>query len=90
LTLRTEAIGAAVKGWPLGLFGLISILLLTPSFSRLIMLVQLQPRELVTGYSFSILNLVSSKTSKTTFFPELVTAYIVSASIDLHYIYSFC
>jgi len=49
LTLRTEAIGAAVKGWPLGLFGLISILLLTPSFSRLIMLVQLQPRELVTG-----------------------------------------
>ncbi|EFH54330.1 bile acid:sodium symporter [Arabidopsis lyrata subsp. lyrata] len=49
LTLRTEAIGAAVKGWPLGVFGLISILLLTPSFSRLIMLVQLQPRELVTG-----------------------------------------
>ncbi|KAL1191466.1 putative sodium/metabolite cotransporter BASS4 [Cardamine amara subsp. amara] len=49
LTLRTEAIGAAVKGWPLGIFGLISILLLTPSFSRLIMLVQLQPPELVTG-----------------------------------------
>ncbi|XP_010504502.1 PREDICTED: probable sodium/metabolite cotransporter BASS4, chloroplastic isoform X1 [Camelina sativa] len=49
LTLRTEAIGAAVKGWPLGVFGLISILLLTPSFSRLIMLVQLQPPELVTG-----------------------------------------
>ncbi|XP_024013014.1 probable sodium/metabolite cotransporter BASS4, chloroplastic [Eutrema salsugineum] len=49
LTLRTEAIGAAVKGWRLGVFGLVSILLLTPSFSRLIMLVQLQPQELVTG-----------------------------------------
>ncbi|KFK34868.1 hypothetical protein AALP_AA5G203900 [Arabis alpina] len=49
LTLRTEAIGAAAKGWRLGVFGLVSILLLTPSFSRLIMLVQLQPRELVTG-----------------------------------------
>lgn len=23
LTLRTEAIGAAVKGWPLGIFGLV-------------------------------------------------------------------
>ncbi|KAF8102028.1 hypothetical protein N665_0201s0319 [Sinapis alba] len=49
LTLRTEAIGAAVKGWTLGVFGLASILLLTPSFSRLVMLVQLQPQELVTG-----------------------------------------
>ncbi|CAN6977917.1 unnamed protein product [Brassica rapa subsp. trilocularis] len=49
LTLRTEAIGAAVKGWPLGIFGLASILLLTPSFSRLVMLFQLQPQELVTG-----------------------------------------
>ncbi|CAN8254485.1 unnamed protein product [Cochlearia groenlandica] len=49
LTLRTEAIGAAVKGWPLGLYGLVSILLLTPSFSRLVMLIQLQPQELVTG-----------------------------------------
>ncbi|KAH0865134.1 hypothetical protein HID58_082345 [Brassica napus] len=49
LTLRTEAIGAAVKGWPLGIFGLASILLLTPSFSRLVMLFQLQPQELVTA-----------------------------------------
>ncbi|KAG2328846.1 hypothetical protein Bca4012_021528 [Brassica carinata] len=49
LTLRTEAIGDAVKGWPLGVFGLASILLLTPSFSRLVMLFQLQHQELVTG-----------------------------------------
>ncbi|KAK6933539.1 putative sodium bile acid cotransporter [Dillenia turbinata] len=49
LTLRSEAIGAAAEAWPVGLIGLISILLLTPSFSRLIVQLHLQPQEFVTG-----------------------------------------
>ncbi|KAL8090249.1 putative sodium/metabolite cotransporter BASS4, chloroplastic [Apium graveolens] len=49
LTLRTEEIGATTEAWPVGLFGLVSILLLTPLFSRLIMQLHLQPQEFVTG-----------------------------------------
>ncbi|KAK8653410.1 hypothetical protein V6N13_127412 [Hibiscus sabdariffa] len=49
LTLRSDAIGAAAKAWPVGLFGLCSILLFTPYFSRLILLFPLQPQEFVTG-----------------------------------------
>ncbi|XP_021887862.1 probable sodium/metabolite cotransporter BASS4, chloroplastic [Carica papaya] len=49
LTLRSEAIGAAVEAWSVGMFGLCSILLFTPYFSRLILQVQLQPQEFVTG-----------------------------------------
>lgn len=49
LTLRTEEIGATTEAWPVGLFGLVSILLLTPLFSRLIMQFHLQPQEFVTG-----------------------------------------
>ncbi|XWS65700.1 hypothetical protein CRYUN_Cryun05aG0136000 [Craigia yunnanensis] len=49
LTLRSDAIGAAAKAWPVGLFGLCSILLFTPYFSRLILQIQLQPQEFVTG-----------------------------------------
>ncbi|GMI68499.1 hypothetical protein like AT3G56160 [Hibiscus trionum] len=49
LTLRSDAIGAAAKAWPVGLFGLCSILLFTPYFSRLVMLIPLQPQEFVTG-----------------------------------------
>ncbi|KAK2634252.1 hypothetical protein Ddye_029044 [Dipteronia dyeriana] len=49
LTLRSEEIGAAVDAWPVGIFGLCSILLFTPYFSKLILQVQLQPQEFVTG-----------------------------------------
>ncbi|KAJ7970568.1 putative Bile acid:sodium symporter [Quillaja saponaria] len=49
LTLRNKEIGNAVEAWPVGLFGLVSILLLTPYFSRLILQIQLQPQELLTG-----------------------------------------
>ncbi|PIA59032.1 hypothetical protein AQUCO_00400111v1 [Aquilegia coerulea] len=49
LTLRTEEIGAAVEAWPAGLFGLISILLLSPVISRLILQLRLNPQEFVTG-----------------------------------------
>ncbi|XVF41321.1 hypothetical protein PTKIN_Ptkin01aG0271200 [Pterospermum kingtungense] len=49
LTLRSDAIGAAAKAWPVGLFGLCSILLFTPYFSRLILQIPLQPQEFVTG-----------------------------------------
>ncbi|PPS18294.1 hypothetical protein GOBAR_AA02285 [Gossypium barbadense] len=49
LTLRSDAIGAAVKAWPVGLFGLCSILFFTPYFSRIILLIPLQPQEFVTG-----------------------------------------
>ncbi|CAI9091342.1 OLC1v1026350C1 [Oldenlandia corymbosa var. corymbosa] len=49
LTLRSDAIGAAAEAWPVGLFGLVSILFLTPLFSNVIMLVKLQPQEFITG-----------------------------------------
>ncbi|KAK2400442.1 Sodium Bile acid symporter family [Trifolium repens] len=49
LVLRSEEIGAAVEAWPVGLFGLVSILFLTPYFSRLILQIQLQPQEFITG-----------------------------------------
>ncbi|XP_007010323.2 PREDICTED: probable sodium/metabolite cotransporter BASS4, chloroplastic [Theobroma cacao] len=49
LTLRSDAIGAAAKAWPVGVFGLCSILLFTPYFSRLILQIHLQPQEFVTG-----------------------------------------
>ncbi|KAL4575305.1 hypothetical protein LXL04_022147 [Taraxacum kok-saghyz] len=49
LTLRSEEIGAAVEAWPVGLFGLASILLFTPLFSRIVLQLHLQPQEFVTG-----------------------------------------
>lgn len=49
LVLRSEEIGAAVEAWPVGLFGLVSILFLTPYFSRVILQIQLQPQEFITG-----------------------------------------
>ncbi|KAF5198908.1 Sodium bile acid symporter family [Thalictrum thalictroides] len=49
MTLRTEEIGAAAEAWPAGVFGLISILLLSPTFSRLILQLRLKPQEFVTG-----------------------------------------
>ncbi|KAL5137883.1 putative sodium/metabolite cotransporter BASS4, chloroplastic [Glycine soja] len=49
LMLRSEEIGAAVEAWPVGLFGLVSILFLTPYFSRVILQIQLQPQEFITG-----------------------------------------
>ncbi|KAI7758055.1 hypothetical protein M8C21_017361 [Ambrosia artemisiifolia] len=49
LTLRSEDISAAAEAWPVGLFGLASILLLTPNLSRIILQLHLQPQEFVTG-----------------------------------------
>ncbi|KAI7730037.1 hypothetical protein M8C21_019988 [Ambrosia artemisiifolia] len=49
LTLRSDEIGAAAEAWPVGLFGIASILLFTPFFSRLILQLHLQPQEFVTG-----------------------------------------
>lgn len=49
LTLRTSEISASLEAWPVAVYGLASILLLTPYFSRLILLIHLQPQEFVTG-----------------------------------------
>ncbi|KAG8390770.1 hypothetical protein BUALT_Bualt01G0118000 [Buddleja alternifolia] len=49
LTLRSDEIGAAAEAWPVGLFGLASILFFTPLFSKIILLLKLQPQEFVTG-----------------------------------------
>ncbi|KAI4311775.1 hypothetical protein MLD38_036643 [Melastoma candidum] len=49
LTLRSGEIGTSIDAWPVGLFGLGSILLFTPYFSKIIMQIQLQPQEFVTG-----------------------------------------
>ncbi|KAJ4977619.1 hypothetical protein NE237_008399 [Protea cynaroides] len=49
LTLQSREISAAVKAWPAGLFGLGSILLFSPFFSRVILQIKLSPQELVTG-----------------------------------------
>ncbi|KAK6144667.1 hypothetical protein DH2020_021487 [Rehmannia glutinosa] len=49
LTLRSDEIGVAAEAWPAGLFGLASILFITPLFSRIILLIKLQPQEFVTG-----------------------------------------
>ncbi|KAL3838201.1 hypothetical protein ACJIZ3_022792 [Penstemon smallii] len=49
LTLRSDDIGAAAEAWPVGLFGLVSILIFTPFFAKFILLLRLQPQEFVTG-----------------------------------------
>ncbi|KAK9735172.1 hypothetical protein RND81_04G188400 [Saponaria officinalis] len=49
LTLRSQEIGAAADAWPVGLFGLASILFLTPVFSMFILQLNFQPQEFVTG-----------------------------------------
>ncbi|XP_057742619.1 probable sodium/metabolite cotransporter BASS4, chloroplastic isoform X2 [Arachis stenosperma] len=49
LMLRSEEISAAVEAFPVGLFGIVSILFLTPYFSRIILQIQLQPQEFITG-----------------------------------------
>ncbi|KAH7671392.1 Bile acid:sodium symporter/arsenical resistance protein Acr3 protein [Dioscorea alata] len=49
LTLQSREIDAALEAWPAGLFGLSSILLFTPLFSRLILQLKLVPQEFVTG-----------------------------------------
>nr|XP_043633800.1 probable sodium/metabolite cotransporter BASS4, chloroplastic [Erigeron canadensis] len=49
LTLSSEDIGAAAEAWPVGLFGLASILLFTPNLSRFILQLHLQPQEFITG-----------------------------------------
>ncbi|KAL8518183.1 hypothetical protein ACS0TY_009521 [Phlomoides rotata] len=49
LTLCSDEIGAAAEAWPVGLFGLVSILFSTPLFLKIILLLKLQPQEFVTG-----------------------------------------
>ncbi|CAK7325247.1 unnamed protein product [Dovyalis caffra] len=49
LTLRNGEIGDAIEAWPVGVLGLCSILLFTPFFSKIILQIQLQPQEFVTG-----------------------------------------
>ncbi|KAK9280612.1 hypothetical protein L1049_014307 [Liquidambar formosana] len=49
LKLQGGEIEAVAEAWPAGIFGLVSILLLSPFFSRLILQVQLAPQEFVTG-----------------------------------------
>ncbi|KAJ0973411.1 hypothetical protein J5N97_021370 [Dioscorea zingiberensis] len=49
LTLRSREIDAAKEAWPVGLFGLVSILLFSPCVSRLILQIKLVPQEFVTG-----------------------------------------
>ncbi|THU50214.1 hypothetical protein C4D60_Mb06t17770 [Musa balbisiana] len=49
IMLHSRELGAAVEAWPAGLFGLGSILLITPFFSRLVLQIQLAPHELITG-----------------------------------------
>ncbi|KAL3520879.1 hypothetical protein ACH5RR_019028 [Cinchona calisaya] len=49
LTLRSDEIGAAAEAWQVGLFGLVSILFFTPLFSKVILLLKLQPQEFITG-----------------------------------------
>ncbi|KAI3816869.1 hypothetical protein L1987_10653 [Smallanthus sonchifolius] len=49
LTLRSEEIGEAAEAWPVGLFALASILVLTPLLSKFMVQIHLQPQEFVTG-----------------------------------------
>ncbi|KAJ6909138.1 LOW QUALITY PROTEIN: hypothetical protein NC652_020190 [Populus alba x Populus x berolinensis] len=49
LTLRNGEIGDAIEAWPVGVFGICSILLFTPFLSKIILQIQLQPQEFVTG-----------------------------------------
>ncbi|GLT68974.1 hypothetical protein SLA2020_411620 [Shorea laevis] len=49
LKLHGEEFRAVAEAWPAGIFGLASILLLSPFFSKLILQVQLVPQEFVTG-----------------------------------------
>lgn len=49
LTLRNGEIGDAIEAWPVGVFGICSILFFTPFLSKIILQIQLQPQEFVTG-----------------------------------------
>lgn len=49
LTLRNGEIGDAIEAWPVGVLGICSILLFTPFLSKIILQIQLQPQEFVTG-----------------------------------------
>ncbi|KAJ7537926.1 hypothetical protein O6H91_11G028100 [Diphasiastrum complanatum] len=49
LTLQDGEFAKAVEAWPLGLFGLASILLFTPMAAYILLQIRLSPPELVTG-----------------------------------------
>ncbi|KAF3787317.1 putative sodium/metabolite cotransporter [Nymphaea thermarum] len=49
LMLRDAEIASAKEAWPVGLFGVVSILVFTPLASQLVLKLQLTPQEFVTG-----------------------------------------
>lgn len=49
LALRTDELGEALDAWPSLLFGLISVLALSPLLAIIVLQIHLDPRELVTG-----------------------------------------
>ncbi|KZV24239.1 hypothetical protein F511_01721 [Dorcoceras hygrometricum] len=49
LTLHDVEIRDAVEAWQVGLFGVVSILFLSPILSKIILQLRLQPQEFVTG-----------------------------------------
>ncbi|XP_073037147.1 probable sodium/metabolite cotransporter BASS4, chloroplastic [Primulina eburnea] len=49
LTLDNVEIRDAVEAWQVGIFGLVSILYLSPLFSKIILQLKVQPQEFVTG-----------------------------------------
>ncbi|OWM73665.1 probable sodium/metabolite cotransporter BASS4, chloroplastic [Punica granatum] len=49
LKLRGGEIGSVIDAWPVGLFGLASILLISPCFSNLLLQFRLAPQEFIKG-----------------------------------------
>ncbi|KAL2249324.1 UNVERIFIED_CONTAM: putative sodium/metabolite cotransporter BASS4, chloroplastic [Sesamum indicum] len=79
LTLRSDEIGAAAEAWPVGLFGLASILIFTPFFSKIILLLKLQPQEFVTGLAiFSCMPTTLSSGVALTRIPFSVSKFIAA------------
>ncbi|XP_061376096.1 probable sodium/metabolite cotransporter BASS4, chloroplastic isoform X2 [Gastrolobium bilobum] len=77
LMLRSEEIGAAIEAWPVGLFGLVSILFFTPYFSKVILQFQLQPQEFITGLAiFSCMPTTLSSGVALTQVPLSITKFI--------------
>ncbi|XP_056698485.1 probable sodium/metabolite cotransporter BASS4, chloroplastic isoform X2 [Spinacia oleracea] len=79
LTLRSKEIGAATEAWPVGIYGLASILLLTPAFARLILQLNLQPPEFVTGLAlFACMPTTLSSGVSLTQVPFTITKYVAA------------
>ncbi|MED6138535.1 hypothetical protein PIB30_075073 [Stylosanthes scabra] len=80
LMLRGEEISAALEAFPVGLFGIVSILFLTPYFSRIILQIQLQPQEFITEVLRTIVEL-SPCDLKVVFKPWNLPEMLVSAQV---------